>query len=67
MDALTEYEEKMAKAHVLIEALNVWVGDMGGITPDAVTKTHVDHLDEVLRGLRGAASWAGIDHWKGVA
>ena len=50
MDALTQYEDKMQKIALILEALTVWVEDMGGISPDAVTKTHVDHLDEVLRG-----------------
>lgn len=67
MDALTEYAEKMKKIATALEALTVWAEDMGGISPDDVRKTHVDDLDEVLKRIRGAATWAGIDLWKGVA
>lgn len=67
MDALTEYEEKMQKIALILEALTVWAEDMGGISPDAVRQAHADNLDEVLKRIRGAASWAGIDLWKGVA
>lgn len=61
MDSLAEYAEKMKKIATILEALTVWAEDMGGISPDAVQKTHVDNLDEVLKKIRGAASWAGID------
>ena len=64
---LRAYEEKMAQTHTIIEALTVWVEDMGGVSRDAVTQAHVDNLDEVLKKVRGAATWAGIDQWKGVA
>ncbi len=74
MDALTEkdkilraYEDKMAEIHTFIDALTVWVEDMGGISPDAVTQVRVDEVDEVLKKIRGAATWAGVDRWKGVA
>lgn len=67
MDALTEYENKMQKIATILEALTVWVEDMGGISPDAVTQARVDEVDEVLKKVRGAATWAGIDRWKGVA
>ncbi len=66
MDALTEYEEKMQKIALILEALTVWVEDMGGISPDAVTQVRVDEVDEVLKKVRGAATWAGIDLWEGV-
>lgn len=66
MDALTEYEEKMQKIALILEALTVWAEDMGGISPDAVTQVRVDEVDEVLKKVRGAATWAGIDLWEGV-
>ena len=66
MDALTQYEEKMQKIALILEALTVWVEDMGGISPDAVTQVRVDEVDEVLKKVRGAATWAGIDLWEGV-
>ena len=67
MDALTQYEDRIQKIALILEALTVWAEDMGGISPDAVTQVRVDEVDEVLKKIRGAATWAGIDRWKGVA
>ena len=59
--ALTAYVAHIDTIATIAARLVQYAEDHGGIAPDDINWTHVSDLTEVVKALRGAVSWAGID------
>ena len=60
-NALAAYIAHIADIATIAARLVEYADDHGGVDPDDINWTHVSDLTEVVKALRGAASWAGID------
>lgn len=61
MTAVETYVAQIEDIATIAARLAEFADDHGGIAPDDITWSHVANLTEVVKKLRGAATWAGID------